>query len=132
MAAMAFQILECAAPVREREGTRMSATVLSINNYYYPRGGAEVAFLRHNGVLHDAGFRVVPFAMNHRMNIGGAERSEFASELEYGSDSDGPVTKLRKGLKSIYSFEARSKLGRLIERAPDRLLGIVGGNDDRH
>ncbi len=114
---MAFQILECTAPIREREGTRMSATVLSINNYYYPRGGAEVAFLRHNGVLHDAGFRVVPFAMNHRMNIGGAERSEFASELEYGSESDGPVTTLRKGLKSIYSFEARSKLGRLIERA---------------
>lgn len=98
----------------------MSATVLSINNYYYPRGGAEVVFFRHNGVLHDAGFRVVPFAMNHRMNVGGAERSEFASELEYGNTSDGPLTKIRKGFKAIYSFEARSKLASLIERAaPD-------------
>ncbi len=98
----------------------MTATLLSINNYYYPRGGAEVAFFRHNGMLHDAGFRVVPFAMNHRMNVGGAERSEFASELEYGGESDGLVTKIRKGIKAVYSFEARSKLARLIDRStPD-------------
>jgi glycosyltransferase involved in cell wall biosynthesis len=98
----------------------MAATLLSINNYYYPRGGAEVVFFRHNGMLNDAGFRVVPFAMNHRMNVGGAERAEFASELEYGADSDGLLTKIRKGLKAVYSLEARSKLARLIDRsAPD-------------
>lgn len=98
----------------------MAATLLSINNYYYPRGGAEMVFFRHNGMLHDAGFRVVPFAMNHRMNVGGAERSEFAAELEYGRESDGLVTKIRKGLKAVYSLEARSKLARLIDRsAPD-------------
>ena len=97
----------------------MAATLLSINNYYYPRGGAEVVFFRHNGMLHDAGWDVVPFAMNHRMNIGG-ERSEFVAELEYGRDTDGLATRLRKGLKSVYSFEARSKLARLIDRAgPD-------------
>jgi glycosyltransferase involved in cell wall biosynthesis len=97
----------------------MATTLLSINNYYYPRGGAEVVFFRHNGMLHDAGWEVVPFAMNHRMNIGG-ERSEFVSELEYGRESDGLATRLRKGLKAVYSFEARSKLARLIDRAgPD-------------
>jgi glycosyltransferase involved in cell wall biosynthesis len=98
----------------------MAATLLSVNNYYYPRGGAEVVFFRHNGMLHDAGWSVVPFAMNHRMNVGGAERAEFASELEYGRDTDGIVTKVRKGLKAVYSFEARSKLARLIDRSsPD-------------
>ena len=94
----------------------MTATLLSINNYYYHRGGADVVFFRHNGMLHDAGWDVVPFAMNHRMNIGG-ERSEFVSELEYGRESDGLVATIRKGLKSVYSFEARSKLARLIDRA---------------
>jgi glycosyltransferase involved in cell wall biosynthesis len=98
----------------------MTATLLSINNYYYPRGGAEVVFFRHNGMLNDAGFRIVPFAMNHRMNVGGAERSEFVSELEYGGESDGLAARFRKGLKSVYSFEARSKLATLIDRsAPD-------------
>ena len=100
----------------------MAATLLSINNYYYPRGGAEVVFLRHNGMLNDAGFRVVPFAMNHRLNVGGSERSDFASELEYGAESDGPVTKIRKGLKAVYSFEARSKLARLIDRSSPNVV----------
>lgn len=98
----------------------MAPTLLSINNYYYPRGGAEIVFLRHNGMLLDAGFSVVPFAMNHRLNVGGAERAEFVSEIEYGVESDGLVTKVRKGLKAVYSFEARSKLAHLIDRsAPD-------------
>lgn len=98
----------------------MSATLLSINNYYYPRGGAEVLFFRHNGMLHDAGWAVVPFAMNHRLNVGAAQRSEFVAELEYGRPSDGALARIRQGIKAVYSFEARSKLGRLIDRAlPD-------------
>jgi glycosyltransferase involved in cell wall biosynthesis len=98
----------------------MPATLLSINNYYYPRGGAEVAFLRHNGMLHDAGWAVVPFAMNHALNLGGAERSDFVAELEYGRDADSVLTRVRKGAKAVYSFEARKKLARLIDRsAPD-------------
>ena len=98
----------------------MSATLLSINNYYYPRGGAEVVFFRHNGMLHDAGWDVVPFAMNHQLNVGGAQRSEFVTELEYGRASDGAIARLRQGIKAVYSFEARSKLARLIDRAsPD-------------
>src|SRR5688572_17494656 len=98
----------------------MAATLLSVNNYYYPRGGAEVVFFRHNGMLHDAGWSVVPFAMNHRLNVGGAERSEFVTELEYGRDGEGLAAKVRKGRKAVYSFEARRKLGRLIDRStPD-------------
>jgi glycosyltransferase involved in cell wall biosynthesis len=98
----------------------MTATLLSINNYYYPRGGAEVVFLRHNGMLNEAGWEVVPFAMNHRMNEGAPQRAEFVSELEYGHDSEAMLTRIRKGLKAVYSFEARAKLARLIDRArPD-------------
>ena len=98
----------------------MAATLLSVNNYYYPRGGAEVVFFRHNGMLHEAGWSVVPFAMNHRLNVGGPERSEFVAELEYGRAGEGLPAKMRKGLKAVYSFEARRKLGRLIDRStPD-------------
>lgn len=117
----------------------MTATLLSINNYYYPRGGAEVVFLRHNGVLHDAGWSIVPFAMNHRLNPGG-ERPEFVAELEYGRETDGLLARVRNGVKAVYSFEARSKLARLIDRAsPDlchahnvyhhlspSILGLIG------
>ncbi len=115
-------------------------TLLSINNYYYPRGGAEVVFFRHNDVLHDAGWAVVPFAMNHSLNVGGPERSDFVSELEYGRPSESAFTKIRKGAKAVYSFEARKKLAQLIDRsAPDlchahnvyhhlspSILGLIG------
>jgi hypothetical protein len=32
----------------------MTATLLSINDYYYPRGGAEAVFFRHNDALQRA------------------------------------------------------------------------------
>lgn len=98
----------------------MTATLLSVNNYYYERGGADVVFLRHNGMLDAQGWNVVPFAMNHRSNLGGAQRDDFVSELEYGRETDGLLTRLRKGVKAIYSFEARTKLAALIDRkTPD-------------
>jgi hypothetical protein len=89
----------------------MAATLLSVNNYYYPRGGAEVVFFRHNGMLHDAGWSVVPFAMNHRLNVDGPERADFVSELEYGRETDDALTKIRKGLRpSTRSRRAASSL----------------------
>jgi glycosyltransferase involved in cell wall biosynthesis len=96
----------------------MSATLLSVNNYYYARGGAEIAFFRHNAMMRDAGWSIVPFAMNHERNVGGANAT-FVDEIELGG-ADGPLTKARKALKAVYSFEARRKVAQLIERAePD-------------
>ncbi|HEX5049943.1 MAG TPA: glycosyltransferase [Gammaproteobacteria bacterium] len=96
----------------------MSATLLSVNNYYYARGGAEIAFFRHNAMLRDAGWSIVPFAMNHERNVGGPNPT-FVDEIELGS-GDGPLGKARKALKAVYSFEARRKVAELIERAaPD-------------
>jgi glycosyltransferase involved in cell wall biosynthesis len=96
----------------------MSATLLSVNNYYYARGGADIAFLRHNDMLRGDGWSIVPFSMNHERNVGGAN-STFVDELELGGD-DGPLTKARKALKAVYSFEARRKVAQLIEReGPD-------------
>jgi glycosyltransferase involved in cell wall biosynthesis len=118
----------------------MATTLLSINNYYYPRGGAEVVFFRHNDALQNAGWDVVPFAMNHSKNVGGAERSDFVSELEYGRGTESALAKIRKGAKAVYSFEAREKLDSLIDRSlPDlchahnvyhhlspSILGLIG------
>ena len=43
--------------------------LLSINNYFYPRGGAEVLFLEQNRMFEDIGWQVVPFAMRHSRNL---------------------------------------------------------------
>ena len=43
--------------------------LLSINNYYYPRGGSEAVFFGHNRMLEDLGWDVVPFSMRHASNL---------------------------------------------------------------
>ncbi len=91
----------------------MRPTLLSVNNYYYPRGGAEIVFLRHNDMLAELGWNVVPFCMRHPRNRPTPWDVHFAEEIEIGRDY--PLgQKLRKGLKSLYSFEARAKVDALI------------------
>lgn len=94
-------------------------TLLSINNYYYLRGGAEYVFLRHNDLLDQYAWRIVPFAMQHPDNLYTPWSRYFASEIEYAHKYR-PIEKLTLISKAIYSFEARRKLRRVIDRAkPD-------------
>jgi hypothetical protein len=44
-------------------------TLLSVNNYYYYRGGAETVFLEHNRLFEGLGWKVVPFAMHGPRNL---------------------------------------------------------------
>ena len=43
-------------------------TLLSVNNYFYSRGGAETVFLEHGRMFESAGWRVVP-CHAHRIGI---------------------------------------------------------------
>jgi len=97
----------------------MPPTLLSVNNYHYPRGGAEVVFFRHNDLLAESGWTVVPFCMRHPQNRPSGWDEHFVEEIEHGQDYS-LGQKLRKGLKSVYSFEARAKVQELIGRvSPD-------------
>lgn len=90
--------------------------LLNINNYFYRRGGAEAVFLDHSALFEDAGWDVVPFAMQHENNLPSPWASHFVSKIEYGADIGG-MTKLLQASKVIYSFEARAKLKALVEAA---------------
>lgn len=92
----------------------MPLTLLSVNNYYYPRGGAEVVFLRHNDLLTGRGWSVVPFCMQHPDNRSTPWSGYFVEEVELGR-SYAPGQRVRKGLKAIYSLEARRKVDALID-----------------
>lgn len=88
-------------------------TCLAINNYYYRRGGAEAVFLEQNRLFEKIGWQVVPFAMRHENNLPSPWSRYFADEIEFGRDySFGQ--KVIRALKITYSFEARSKLRRLL------------------
>ena len=95
------------------------STLLSVNNYYYYRGGAETVFLEHNKLLEAAGWNVVPFSMRHPKNLPSEWSEYFIDELELGG-SYGVLGKLRRVSKVIYSLEARRRIAAIIDRVrPD-------------
>jgi glycosyltransferase involved in cell wall biosynthesis len=94
----------------------MTRTLLSVNNYYYPRGGAEMVFMRHNGIFSNAGWSVVPFSMQHEKNEPSEWSGGFVEEIEFGRENESFAQRARKGLKAVYSLEARRKIRGLIDR----------------
>ena len=90
-------------------------TLLSINNYYYRRGGAEVVFLEQNRLFEEIGWQVVPFAMRHADNLPTQWQDYFVDEIEFGSDYS-LLEKATRASKVIYSFEARKKIAILAEK----------------
>lgn len=98
---------------------REPSTLLSINNYYYRRGGAEVVFLEQNRLFEEAGWRVVPFAMRHANNVPSAWQEYFVEEIEFG-ERYSLWQKARRAAKITYSFEARRRIAQLIDQVrPD-------------
>ncbi|MCC7347753.1 MAG: glycosyltransferase family 4 protein [Variibacter sp.] len=95
-------------------------TLLSINNYFYPRGGAEVVFLEHNRMFQDLGWEVVPFAMRHPRNLATRWESFFPDESEFGVNY-GVLGNAVRAQRAIYSLQARRNLRRLLARARPRL-----------
>lgn len=91
----------------------MSA-LLSINNYYYRRGGAETVFFNHNAMFAEAGWKVAPFSMQHPKNEPSPWSDYFIDELEFGHHYNA-WRKARSAGKVIYSFEARRKLDSLLD-----------------
>ena len=93
--------------------------LLSINNYHYRRGGAEVVFLEQNRLLEEIGWDVVPFAMRHPSNLPSAHERHFVEEIEFGQ-SYGLARKLRHAATIVYSREARASVAAILaEGRPD-------------
>src|SRR6185295_1393181 len=87
--------------------------LLSVNNYYYALGGAEVLFLEQNRMLERAGWQVVPFATRHKENLSTPWDRYFPDEIEFGRDY-GTAGKLVRASRVIYSMQARKRLSELL------------------
>jgi glycosyltransferase involved in cell wall biosynthesis len=88
-------------------------TLLSINNYHYVRGGAEAVFLAHNDIFQNAGWRVVPFSMQHEKNLPSEWQDRFVDEIKLGK-TYGFAERLAKSARAMYSREAQRKIGDLV------------------
>ncbi|SCX19481.1 Glycosyltransferase KanE [Agrobacterium sp. DSM 25558] len=97
----------------------MGNTLLAINNYFYRRGGAEAIFLDQIDMFERAGWRAVPFSMQHPNNLHSDWSSHFVPEIEFGNQG-GLLKKVEHSLEVIYSRKARASLSSLIDQVrPD-------------
>ncbi|HBZ07883.1 MULTISPECIES: glycosyltransferase [Massilia] len=92
-----------------------SNRLLSINNYFYRRGGAEVVFLEQNRLFAEIGWDVIPFAMRHPLNLSSPWSDYFIDEIEFGHDYS-LAEKLTMAHKVVFSLEARRKIVALSQR----------------
>lgn len=90
------------------------ANLLSINNYYYRRGGSDVFFLAQNLLFEQLGWQVAPFAMHHPNNLATKWDRYFVEEIEFGHEYS-VLEKISMASKVVYSFEAKRKLRMLME-----------------
>lgn len=93
----------------------MQPTLLSINNYYYRRGGAEVVFLEQNRLFEEIDWQVVPFSMRHPKNLASPWQDWFVDAIEFGEHYS-LAQKAVSATKIIFSFEARNKIADLVRQ----------------
>jgi glycosyltransferase involved in cell wall biosynthesis len=87
--------------------------LLSINNYYYRRGGSEAVYFEHNRLFESAGWQVVPFSMHNTLNLTSAWSEHFVADTE-GADQRSPFAKITRAMAAIYSIEAARRIRQLI------------------
>jgi glycosyltransferase involved in cell wall biosynthesis len=94
-------------------------TLLTINNYHYRRGGAEVVYLEEAALFEQHGWNVVALSMSHASNLPSRWAPFFVDEIEYLNKYSWPRVAVNAG-KSIFSFEAAAKVKALIRKThPD-------------
>jgi glycosyltransferase involved in cell wall biosynthesis len=86
--------------------------LLSINNYYYLRGGSEAVYFEHNRLFEHAGWEVVPFSMHNARNQPSEWSEHFINQTD-GADRS-PMAKLSRAVGAIYSTEAARRIRGLI------------------
>lgn len=92
-------------------------TLLNINNYHYRRGGSDVVYLDHAALMGELGWDNAYFSMQHPKNFETPWSKYFIDEIEFGH-SYSPLQKIAMASKVVYSFEARKKLGQLLDEHP--------------
>lgn len=87
--------------------------ILQVNQYYYPRGGADKYFLDLSAALEKAGHSVAIFAMNHPKNIDSKYKQYFVSRISFNKSN--LIDKLKTSSRVLYSLETKRKFSKLLD-----------------
>jgi glycosyltransferase involved in cell wall biosynthesis len=88
------------------------STLLSINNYHYRRGGADVLYLEHANLFARAGWKTHFFSMRHADNLPCPDAADFAEHIDFAAGH----RSVGHALSVIYSRGARARLAALLDR----------------
>jgi len=87
--------------------------ILQVNQYYYPRGGADKYFLTLSAALEAAGHEVAVFSMQHPKNLATPWSRYFVSRISF--NDGGLKDKLKTPGRVLYSQEAKKKFTQLLQ-----------------
>jgi len=87
--------------------------IISINKFFWNKGGSEAVFFGEMELLESNGHKVVPFSMKAENNLESPYSQYFVDNIDYASS--GSSGKIKAAMNIIYSFEARSKMKRLLQ-----------------
>lgn len=87
--------------------------VLSVNKFYWRKGGSESVFFNEMDMLERHGHRVIPFSMHNPDNLASPFSEYFVDEVDYENSST--AARLKSASKIIYSFDARAKIVKLLK-----------------
>lgn len=96
--------------------------ILMVQTFYYYRGGDSTYMLSLSKLLEEKGHEVVPFAMEHPMNVSSPYARFFVSHIDFPELLRGrsPLGAWKVVSRSIYSGEARAKIAALADEVkPD-------------
>ena len=83
--------------------------ILMINKFLYPNGGSETYIFKLGDYLKSQGHEVQYFGMEHKAAVWAIVWNAYTSDMDFHGGSK--LAKLTYPLKTIYSSEARKKLG---------------------
>ena len=98
----------------------MPHKLLSLNTYHYRRGGSDAVFFDHDELFKRSNWETAVFTMHHPQNEPSPWSEFFADELEFGR-AYSIREKMVMASKVIYSWEARSKLAKLLDKFPPNI-----------
>lgn len=92
--------------------------ILSINKFFWQKGGSEAVFFGEKSLLESKGHTVVPFSMADDKNLPSGYSEYFVNNIDYATV--GGKAKLISAMNIIFSFEARKKMQQLLQKfTPD-------------
>ena len=93
--------------------------ILLINKFLYPKGGDAISTLTTGNILKKNGHEIIFWGMKHPDNPEYFFQDYFVSQTDY--ESAGSLrTRIISALNILYSFEARKKIKRLLQKTrPD-------------